>query len=538
MLHSFIKNFLKWIVIPTALLFIGILFSIIYFFNTSGNRNVLLINEPDVNIRSTGKVISGKFTARENYLGMISVRFNNETPLAGDSIFRIKNALDNNWFLTATVSAFQYTDLPLFMFGFPTIEKSKKKTYQFEVRLDKKSQGNLILSKESPVLISQYQFPEQVLSSNRDRLINFTYRKLLYSFFDKATQGVWLFFSLPFVLYLFFIIFKIRLIPDQVLSLFSKPCFFLISLFAAVSLFILPGLYDQFIIVFVLLWLAVSIAYDLRSSHTFGIAFILLTMLPLLVWANMETIVLKTGVWAYAMFGFGIISLIFEINPVLQKLTKTKLVKFLVSFLKFFILDFDQLIFWTIRATYQNIIIFITFVFKTMPNTIRDWIIFALKLILLAIVSLTIFIIILLILHNTYRVIQVVNHKKARISMNPIIDTIEPKLVYKGTKVIIYGNKFGWDTKKSKAFIDGELINPVLWQDSKIIFPIPLHWTNGNHRIWIEKQINWDGKNVIAKSEAFEIKILPVGSNFTDDDKLYLDQLKTLRKETLKLNGY
>jgi len=122
--------------------------------------------------------------------------------------------------------------------------------------------------------------------------------------------------------------------------------------------------------------------------------------------------------------------------------------------------------------------------------------------------------------------------------MNPTIEAIEPKLVYKGTKIIVYGKGFGWDDKRSKILIDGKKIDDILWTDSKINFPVPLHWKMGVHKIWIEKKIDWDGKIEIGKSQIFEIKVLPVTDKFSEDDKLYIEQLKTLRKETLEINGY
>ena len=134
--------------------------------------------------------------------------------------------------------------------------------------------------------------------------------------------------------------------------------------------------------------------------------------------------------------------------------------------------------------------------------------------------------------------IQIINHEKIRPSLDPIIETVEPKLAYKATKIVIYGKKFGWDVKKSQALIDGKKIDAVIWTDSKIVFPVPLDWKDGPHKIWIEKKIDWDEKKQIAKSEEFEIKILPIGKNFTKEDDLYLEQMKMWRKETRELNGY
>jgi hypothetical protein len=144
----------------------------------------------------------------------------------------------------------------------------------------------------------------------------------------------------------------------------------------------------------------------------------------------------------------------------------------------------------------------------------------------------------LYIIKVTNDIVRTVNHRRTRLSINPTIEAIEPKLVYKGINVVIYGNEFGWDQKKSRALIDGEVIGSASWSNTKIVFPVPLHWKAGNHTIWIEKKMEWDGEKIITKSKEFTIKVLPISQNFTEDDKLYFEQLKELRKETLELNGY
>jgi len=53
-------------------------------------------------------------------------------------------------------------------------------------------------------------------------------------------------------------------------------------------------------------------------------------------------------------------------------------------------------------------------------------------------------------------------------------------------------------------------INISLWTDSKIIFIVSSNWKTGDHKIWIEKQISWGGKNEIAKNQVFKIIISPI----------------------------
>ena len=91
--------------------------------------------------------------------------------------------------------------------------------------------------------------------------------------------------------------------------------------------------------------------------------------------------------------------------------------------------------------------------------------------------------------------------------------------------------------QKRKSFNRWQRNRCCLMDRFKDYFPVPLEWKDGYHKIWIEKQIDWDGKTT-AKSEAFEIKVLPITGNYTEDDGLYFEQMKTWRPETREVNGY
>src|SRR3989338_165248 len=147
MSKTFLIKLTKWIIIPLAFLFSGVILSFVYFFNSDINPNVISINHSVTSVQDKGGVVSGTFTAQENYLGVVTVRFDKKEQLSGDSIFRIKNVLDDDWYHTATISAEQYYTLPFYSFGFPVIEKSKNQTYQFQIKLLSVDRG-LALSRQ------------------------------------------------------------------------------------------------------------------------------------------------------------------------------------------------------------------------------------------------------------------------------------------------------------------------------------------------------------------------------------------------------
>lgn len=531
-----LRNLNRWILVPLIFLLTALFLSTIFFFNSDINPNILSHNESVSNIIKKNNIISGKFKASNNYLGIISLRFNKEN-LSGNSLFKIKNILDDDWYHTATISAEQYSTLPFYSFGFPVIEKSKNQTYKFEIKLFSGNRG-LSLSKQEPVFASVYAYPKEMLLGNLGLLKDFAQKKISYYSGTKDYWKVFLIYSLPLLLYLLYISIFHRYFKIKILKKLARPTIVIAIIAMMIDIFVIRKYADSTTIWLTLLWTAGVIAYRLDPRFSFGLVLVFLTTCPFLLVGNMDWIAEKSAIWTYMMLVVGTVQSIFEISPLLQKIVKSRLSQMIIKFLRLVFLTFDYLIINLLIFIGQSVASLLTFIFKKFPTTFYGWLIFIGKLIILII---TIFIISVtsgFIIIKINNAIQIINHKKIRLSLNPVIDIVEPKLVYKSTKIVIYGRGFGWDEKKSQALIDGEKIHTSLWNDSKIIFPVPLHWKDGIHKIWIEKKIDWDGKKQTAKSEVFEIKILPVTEKFTEDDKLYLEQMKTWSPETKEINGY
>lgn len=151
--------------------------------------------------------------------------------------------------------------------------------------------------------------------------------------------------------------------------------------------------------------------------------------------------------------------------------------------------------------------------------------------------------IILLSIHLTVMILDTkiyeYNHNQQFIARHPQINNIRPQIVYYDNKVVLTGRGFGWkgliDTKFK--YQDG-VINVSLWTDTKVIFTVPLHWKVGDLTIWIQKPIEWDGKNVTVKSNEVKLRLISRDDGWDKDDDAYFEQLKHLDQETLKINGY
>jgi len=135
--------------------------------------------------------------------------------------------------------------------------------------------------------------------------------------------------------------------------------------------------------------------------------------------------------------------------------------------------------------------------------------------------------------------IRALNHHLIFLSRLPRITNVKPKIVYYGSKVILLGKGFGWGGEINTKFKNREgNIDITLWNDTKVIFTVPLHWREGDLDIWIQKPIEWDGKKMVIKSNLVKLRLISRDDGWGKEDDEYFEQLKHLDKETLELNGY
>lgn len=108
-----------------------------------------------------GQKIIGRFTAKDNNLGQLAVRFTSNYKQPSDHIiFRLKPENDDQWYYQAEYNTDQFQDNQLFPFGFPLIEQSKGQSYIFEIESLSGSteSGQIGISQENPPFTSRYTF--------------------------------------------------------------------------------------------------------------------------------------------------------------------------------------------------------------------------------------------------------------------------------------------------------------------------------------------------------------------------------------------
>jgi len=519
-----LKSLTKWFIIPVVLLFIGAFLVVTFYFNLDINPNVISVNQKNNSIKNNKGVISGKFTATEDYLGIISIRFDDTHRVKEDAIFRIKRIGAKDWYHQSVISTESYNTIPLYPFGIPIIEKSKGKTFQFEIRKKFKYSNfpKLSLGSQYPLLISRYQYPKDVLFGNKKLFIEFILKKVSYYIIQDMSWKVFMIYSIPFFLYILTIIFWKKLKKLSLIKTLRKkkfiifpPYFVVLFMGIAFDIFVTSKNSDPRTLWLTVAWIIGAIAYGLGSKYSFGIALIFLTYSPLLFFANMDWVAEKSAMWAYVFMSVGVAQGIVEL--------KAKGSKKMLSFLK------------RISGPFR-ILIYLNSLIIEILRKIPEIILFILKR---PIKSIFIFVLIGIFTYvGLYTNLRIESYNK-RISQYPVLKIIEPTLVYPSSKIILYGDHFGDNSNKMYALKkDGMKIRPDYWDDKKIIFTVPLGWKRGNMRIWIEKPIVTNGKIEIGKTEPVTIKLLLVTGKFTPDDDKYFEEMRSWQKETLEINGY
>ena len=120
-----------------------------------------------------GEKIIGEFTAPENYLGAIRIKFDMKQKIVNDTvIFRIKKKGDKNWYFKSKYDARLFTGMKDYPFGFPPIKNSKGKTFIFELQSLKGSpEEGVRFSTTEPLITLEFQVPIKELLSNPKHLV-------------------------------------------------------------------------------------------------------------------------------------------------------------------------------------------------------------------------------------------------------------------------------------------------------------------------------------------------------------------------------
>lgn len=342
----------KLVIIPGGLFLIWIFLTLFYIFNY--NLSLSVISYPgnssnfsnfSTNRLHAGDTVRGKFTAEENYLGIVTLNFTtfNQVDYADEDtlIFRLKQLGKKDWYYQNTYRSGTIFQVPFFPFGFPKIANSKGKTYEFEIKSLNGNQYNAVaLSAWEPVLVTRYQVPKNKLLSSKQELLMFLGRKVWVSLQSPDVEFYSFVYLLPFIFYvlLFLSPFRRFFFPRLIAlrkrtikfieqspalspllqmarilkSIFSKHLDVIIFAVILINIFFIPVLNDVALIVMTILWFYTAKLYGNTSRESFAVGIILLVLCPFILFFNLDNIAEKSAVWAYMFLLAGTIQILLE----------------------------------------------------------------------------------------------------------------------------------------------------------------------------------------------------------------------------------
>lgn len=341
-LNKYYKNkAVKFFFIPLLLIIIWFILTVYYILVLDTAFSVISYKHPNNSFFHIsyakllkGDKISGEFKAEENNLGIVSIKFQTfiRPPYQDEDIliFRIKEKGKKNWYYQNQYKDGLIYDVPIFPFGFPKIDSSKGKIYQFEIISTKGNNNNSIaLSNKNQILFSKYQVPKSLLIHNKKELIIFSAKKFISALTTTDVKFSSFIYLLPLLFYLFWIspvknrtidpfirkINKLILNLEKDLRLnpyiiflktirsiiFYNLHWFLIAVIF-IDIFIIQLSNDLVYIVVIFLWMMLLKAYRLDNRASFIIALVLLFIPPLLLLIKEQPTSEKAAIWAYMFF--------------------------------------------------------------------------------------------------------------------------------------------------------------------------------------------------------------------------------------------
>lgn len=309
--------------------------------------------------------------------------------------------------------------------------------------------------------------------------------------------------------------------------------FLAVTLIMLVFDFIDPRAYhDLYIIAFTFFWMITSISYKLHPKVNMYAASFFLFLIVINRLASFIYMADKLGVWTIMFITYiGVYSLIYDYITVERTDTFELFLKKVKQDIAYFEKYHNTILsksLWFLHGTLEKSRYWIIRIYGMKNKTTRDWVALWAK------IAITV-----VILSIGFFIFKKIDSKLNRFSFDPVVKKVEPSIIYPSTKVIIWGENFGWKEQEGSILQNqyGEVRTDV-WTNTKIVFETPLSWPTGPLQFRIVKPSNYEGRHIYATSKIFKIQLIPRGTEFTPLDDEFFRQLKDLDPETRKINGY
>jgi hypothetical protein len=289
------------------------------------NRNNNLIDKKLLK----GKKLIGEFSAEENNLAIISLRFGRipVVNFAKEDIltFKIKEKGQPNWISENRFRSGIMESYSFFPFGFEPIKDSENKTYVFEVTSLKGTPSNAVTThRTNPIFISKYKYTKNEIVSSINSITKFLFVKIftfLINFDALLSSSVFL---IPFVFTLLSFVSGKRGFLGNVLfsskqnkrvntKIIERNLFTVVVL----SLIFFDLLFFENLITGLMLgllgfWVINIYLNHLSSKATFILAFAILVISLVSMYLDWAILIAKSSAFAYFLVLIGFVQSVFE----------------------------------------------------------------------------------------------------------------------------------------------------------------------------------------------------------------------------------
>lgn len=319
------NKFLFLGVIPFLLISFWVIASL--FFNNKISFSVLLYRQAQNDIKLVtsekllkGDKISGEFVAKENYLGLVMLRFNeyikhdfkSEDVLA----FRVKQKEDKNWYYINNYRSGLLENNLLFPFGFPVINNSKDRIYQFEIESLLGNETNAAeVSKNHLSLFTGYQFPKSEILSSKKATFNFLIKKSTISFTNLDFLLSSSLYLIPLIAYVFIYLMSLWWKKIKNLRVVLSRLLILLIL---LDIFIIKEVYIGVLSILIFGWVYSVIKNKFDSKINFLFVFLLILIWILFTVFDISEFQNKINIWAFTFLTIGLIHTVIEEKRVIK----------------------------------------------------------------------------------------------------------------------------------------------------------------------------------------------------------------------------
>ncbi len=314
------NNFIKFFIIPFLLIFFWWISSLLFnnkiSFSTLVYKEGVIIQQTDKGKLLKGNKILGEFISKDNHLGIIILNLKDfvKPDYRGEDVlsFKLKEKGDRDWFVVNNYRSGLMEHQLQFPFGFPQIENSKGKIYQFEITSLYGNDTNAIELSNSKYINTAYQYSRKEIAGSKLRLVSFIFKKTINSLSNLDFLLSSILYLLPFCAYL---IWEIQLKRVKVVrQIFSV----VVLLLILVDIFFLQEIYLGLLIFLILSWLVSIKLNNLESSVSFFLAGFLIIIWLVFMLINNQSFYNKLNIWVFAFLLLGVIQSIFEEMGILK----------------------------------------------------------------------------------------------------------------------------------------------------------------------------------------------------------------------------